>query len=177
MPVAIIGLVTFIVFLLIILFSQARTKEESKLPSLLKISDTSSRETNAFEPMQSGGDVDVNLEGSSLPSTLTQEQAEKTAMTSQEIDALFGVLEIVYTKDGFSPKNVTGYSGQLVRWTNLTDAPIALVQRVDKFDEWMDTEKPIRPGEVFEFRLYKDSLWAYIEKDTQNYGSIYIRMP
>ena len=99
--------------------------------------------------------------------------ANETTDSTLKPDVSNKVLEITYTKDGFSPKEPNAYSGQLVRWKNTTDKEITLVETIQKFPEF-ELGVKIAPNGVYEFRIAKDKLWTYKELETGSFGSIFI---
>ena len=96
-----------------------------------------------------------------------------TTNTTEKPNVSNKVLEITYTKGGFSPKEPDADSGQLVRWKNTTDKEIILVETLQKFPEF-ELGVKIAPNGVYEFRITKDKLWTYKELETGNFGSIFI---
>ncbi|HLC93402.1 MAG TPA: thioredoxin domain-containing protein [Patescibacteria group bacterium] len=91
-----------------------------------------------------------------------------------EIDSKLGIVEIAYTAEGFVPRNTAAYKGQLVRYTNKTDNPIIYYQPVYRFDE-IKQEVEIVAGGTLEFRLNKTKAFAYREKLTDSFGSIFVQ--
>jgi protein-disulfide isomerase len=82
-------------------------------------------------------------------------------------------LEIKYTAKGWSPETAAGFVGQKVVWTNTTDKTIHIEQLDKKLTEFAEP-KEIAPGGKLEFVLYSEKIWRYQEKDTRDWGAIYI---
>jgi len=103
----------------------------------------------------------------------TPSGTDRTIDTAKKPDVSNKVLEITYTKDGFNPKEPDAASGQLVRWKNITDKEITIVETIKKFSEFEIGIK-IAPNGIYEFRITKNKLWTYKELETGNFGSIFI---
>ncbi len=102
-----------------------------------------------------------------------EDQAEEQPQTTAPIQTM-EPLQITFSENGWEPQRATGYAGQIVKWTNLTSQPIILKQLIYKFPE-LQGGKEIGPGETFEFKLYGEKLWRYIEKNSDNWADIYIK--
>jgi protein-disulfide isomerase len=95
----------------------------------------------------------------------------------QQIDDKYGILEIRYTNNGFTPANTRAVPGQVIRFINETQDVIYLEQKKFLFKE-LNKAVPIAAGEYFEFRIgklnMKDVIWGYAEKVSGNIGSTLI---
>lgn len=94
--------------------------------------------------------------------------------SEQTVDERYGILEINYTTDGFSPRVTRAKQGQTVRWTNNTEAPITIHQRKQTYTEF-SSDVEIKPGETFSIVLSELGIWTYEEKETRSFGSIEVR--
>ncbi len=183
--VLVIGALTVLAFLAII-FASAQ-KEAATLPTLIKLQGEEGISTNESATSQpttpsttpprvlgpTGGVIDPNDQ---LENAKRDEYLDAYIYDADRIDEVFGTLEIAYTQTGFEPRNATGYRDQLVRWTNATANPITIIQTTNTYAEW-ENGKTIAPGSTLEFRVTDAGLWTYIEKASQNFGSIYVRVP
>jgi len=94
--------------------------------------------------------------------------------TEQTVDERYGILEISYTTDGFSPRVTRARQGQTAKWTNNTDAAILIHQRKQTYTEF-SSDVEIKPGETFSIVLSELGIWTYEEKETRNFGSIEVK--
>lgn len=92
----------------------------------------------------------------------------------ESVDDKFGILEISYTSEGFSPRVTRAKIGQSARWTNNTDAPIYIHQRKPTYPE-LETDTEIKPGESFSFVMSELGIWTYEERETKHFGSIEVK--
>jgi len=146
-PVFVIGIVTLVVFIIITIVSQFKKSRE---PELVSLTTSQVTELETTDPR--------NI---SMP-------------TEYEADKKYGILEIEYTQQGFVPQNARSFQNQLVRWTNATDTPLNIVQLTNTYPELKDGIS-IKPGETFEFRLYKPRLWSYEREDNKDqFGTIFV---
>ena len=120
--------------------------------------------------------IEAPIESSqTTPSDTTVAKKELSA-EMVAIDNKYGIIEINYTEDGFISNNVKAIQGQLVRWTNKTNADMKLQQIISLYDE-LSTPATIAPGETFELRLTKDRLWTYKEANHAHYAGIFTVAP
>ena len=145
-PVFVIGTVTLVVFIIITIVSQFK-KHQS--PNLIQLTTDQIKTLDMSDPR------------------------EIEMPTEYEVDKKYGILEIEYTQEGFVPQNAKSFQNQLVRWINNTDTPIQLDPITNTYPELKDGTT-IKPGEVFEFRLYKPKLWSYEDAKTKNSGTIFV---
>lgn len=94
--------------------------------------------------------------------------------SEQTVDEKYGILEIIYTTEGFSPRVTRARQGQTVKWTNNTDALITIHQRKQTYTEFSN-DVEIKPGETFSIVLSELGIWTYEEKETRNFGSIEVK--
>ena len=102
-------------------------------------------------------------------------QSTQSTQVQTSFDTKYGILQIDYTSNGFSPMNTTATVGQLAHWTNKTSADIYLQQKTQVYAELKDPIL-IKAGETYEFRLSKDVYFTYQEKGTQAFGSIFMHV-
>ena len=120
--------------------------------------------------------VDKNAKKTTQDQTKQSSSSSSNVLTYAEIDKTHGTLEISYTDQGFILKNTNALQGQLVRWTNKTNKDMVFEQLMPTYEE-LKKLITVRPGQTFEFRLYKDGLWTYEENVTKNFGSILVSKP
>lgn len=147
-----IGSITLILFVILIIVALKRNHQE---PGLKKIEDSSYQ--FQFDDEETNNNVG------------------ETKETTQATTSMPGddVLEISYTEKGFSPMNTKAEKNQWVRWTNKTDKDIYLVQKTKVYQE-LNEPVLIKAHSSFEYKLTKDRLWTYEEKETRSFGSIYV---
>ena len=199
MPVLVLGLITVIIFIAIIISSQAGTHKE---PTLIKQTpeeinktrgiDTKNIKQTTQSSQSSGGSQTnssaqanfIEVNGKKYPAPPKPGQVQKTFRSEEEKTDYLGaemeeyerrtrIIQIDYTEAGFNPINPKVFTGQLIRWTNKTKNPIMLIQTLDRFDEFKGGVL-IKPGESFEFRPTKKFYFAYIERDSKKYAGITI---
>jgi predicted DsbA family dithiol-disulfide isomerase len=111
---------------------------------------------------------------------ITRPASPTTSEADQEyydyIDDLYGILEISYTDEGFSPNRSNAAVGRLVRFSNDTDNEITLVQATDVY-EVFKRGVILQPGESFEIRLTELKLFNIREKETQRLSSTTVFSP
>lgn len=167
-PVFTIGMVTFVVFALIILINFTRKTENA---DLIRLKDEDTRIVDDENtPINTG---DSTAEGDYVTLTEGSEPSPETPT----FDERFGIIEVkYYDKWGFIPKNLSALNGQLVKWTNTTENDITFTQKTPTYQE-LENQEPIiiKPSESFEFRLYEEGLWTYEEGTTKNFGSIDVK--
>ena len=156
------GLLIGTIFLIIIITSFFRPKTS---PGLHKIYEE--------EPLYT---VIENSEDISDPENTSENIIEETKESTEaykSFDEKYGIVEITYKENGFIPKNYRAYKGQLVRWTNTTENPIYLEQKMKYYSE---LEEPVKidPGGTFELRMEKEKLWTFQEKETKSFGSVFV---
>jgi predicted DsbA family dithiol-disulfide isomerase len=109
-----------------------------------------------------------------LPTAQPQQSSESSpSQSNQTQESQSGVIEIDYTADGFTPKNITVPFGQIVRWVNKTQQDIVLAQRIPLYDA-LQQPKTLKPGEMFEMPMTKEKLWTYAESNSNSFGSIFV---
>jgi hypothetical protein len=169
-----IGLITLSIFILIIVISIQRSASSNKnKPGMVPV------EKNAQDVYE---ETYHKTQEQPTPEDLSQDTSQSTASENvypytradeAAFDKKYGIMEIKYTQKGWIPRDVNSVLGQLVRWTNSTDKPIYLKQKMPTYDELKEPVL-IEPGKTFEFRLYQNRLWTYEEKDSKDFGSIYV---
>ena len=95
-------------------------------------------------------------------------------LESELFDAQVPPVEISFSAEGFDPREVQVWQGQLVKWTNNTTTDMKIQQLIEKFEEF-EEGVTIKPGETYSFRTRAERLWTYKELNTDSWGSIYIR--
>lgn len=153
-PVFTIGLVTLVLFLLIIAFYAVKTH---KGPGLKKIGNESS--------------FTVTPETAGTSPSAVDQQTTRTSSPEQNIDATFGITDVKFTDTGWSPKITRAIQGQVVRWTNNTAAAIFLRQKTPAYTE-LTAPVQIEPGQSFNFRMTKAGDWNYEEGVSGYFGTI-----
>lgn len=163
--VLVVGVVTLVIFLVIIILAQ--TKDYYK-PELIEVNKEAAFTKREEEIQSSIPEQSVNTNVDNLVDIKEVQES-----TPGEIDVKYGILEINYTENGFEPKNTSAQLNQLVRWVNKTQNTIELEQLTNNYIEFTNPIT-INPGSTFEFRVYKTKLWTYQEKNSRNFGSIIV---
>lgn len=197
-PVFIIGIITVIVFLVIIFVSQSRT-EDSLLPGLVKvdeqeftpeeepieeperpITELSAAELDKIAEEMDRGEYKDNyslLPGSPVDEALAEKFKELEAqayMTPEEVKATFGEINISYTDEGgYEPRKSQGRKFQNITWTNNSDREIKLLQLNPLFNE-LASGVTLAPGESYTMELYKEGNFRFTEDESRAFGSITI---
>ncbi len=174
MPVFVIGFITFAVFLGIIFRGETQVPDAAESPYLKKVSDDTS-DINETATYSANPQITNNFTD---PETSIQVVIpEEPVLSPEEVDAQFGVAEVFFRPDGFEPIEIDIEPNQLVRWTNETDREITIYQTsYKKYDEW-ETDAVIPPGGTFEFRFYKPKIWTYKERESMEFGSVFVKTP
>ncbi len=197
-PVFIIGVITALVFLIIIAVSQSRN-EKSLLPGLVKVNEEefTPEEQPIEEPQKpitemSAAELDRMVEktykegysdnfsllpGNPVDEAVSEKYKELEAqayMTPEEVTSEFGDLNISYTDDGgYEPRKSKGYKFQTVVWTNNSDRAIKLVQLNPLFNE-LANGITLQPGESYAMEMYKEGNFRFTEDESRAFGSIAI---
>jgi hypothetical protein len=113
---------------------------------------------------------DSGIEANSLDTNETTQSldAQNDAETKKE-----KILEISYTTSGFQPKQKTTVVNTKIRWTNKTDKDIIFEQLIPTYEE-LKEPFTIKAGETFEFTVYKPDLWTYRERNSLDFGSLFV---
>ncbi len=172
--VFIIGFITLLVFLAIIVVSEIRRQSGKYVqPKLVPIDQSqtvppvSSPENEGQESAPSENFFDINVYE-------TTQSSETVA--NAEMDEKYGVLQIAWDENGFTPKNAKAVLGQKVKWVNTATQNIFIEQTGVFFS---DFSKPhiVPAGGEFEYRLNKEGIWNYQEQNSKITGSIFIIKP
>jgi len=83
-------------------------------------------------------------------------------------------VKIKFTKEGFSPSDALGYTGQKIEWVNETDKQI-VIKQVSNIHEALKDGLVIEPGKSASFRPLINGLFVYIEAETVKYGTITVQ--
>ena len=152
-PVFTIGLITLVIFLLIIAFYEVKTHNG---PGMQKLGNESS--------------FTVSQETSGTSPDAVQ-QPTQSVSPEQNIDATFGIVGVEFTDSGWSPKIAKVVQGQVVKWTNSTAAAIFLKQKTPTYNE-LTSPVQIDPGKSFNFRITQGGDWNYEESISGYFGTI-----
>lgn len=117
---------------------------------------------------------DISLETTpSVTPTKVEIVKEATApvVSPAELDAKYGVVNVIFTETGFNPGKNYVQTGQLMRWTNKAKTAMVLMDLYDKYPELKDTVT-IEPDKSFDLRLYKKGYWMFKEKTTGKIGTV-----
>ncbi len=115
---------------------------------------------------------DESEKSSSVYSEKIAEVKEASAIY-EKVDTLRPAMEIKFTANGFEPKKTTAIKYQVVRFTNTIDRSITFYQPIHKFKQ-IEQEKMLQPGESFELRMTETKMWAYREKESDEFGQILV---
>jgi hypothetical protein len=152
-PIFTIGLITLVLFLVIIAFYEVKTH---KGPGLTKIGNESSF-TVSKETSGTGPDA--------------VQQPTQSSSPEQNIDATFGIVGVEFKDNGWVPKITRVVQGQVVKWTNSTAAAIFLKQKTPTYNE-LNAPVQIDPGKSFNFRMTQAGDWNYEEGVSGYFGTI-----
>jgi plastocyanin len=170
-PIFLIAAVMALIFLALILFYGLKPKDETGLSEI-----TDSERSFFKVSYEDGNEIPEEYirENSGVTVQPSQENTEEKEPTQQEIDSIYGTLEISYTEDGFKPGKIRAALGQVVSWTNETDRVIYFHQRKQTYPELKEL-KELKPGESFSFRLTELGIWTYDENESGDFGSIEVK--
>lgn len=157
-PIFIIGVLMAAIFAIIIISSALAPKKE-----------TGFREVD---------EIDREFYRVAYENQEEMEQEEQEIQVPEEqkdpeinMDEVFGVEEIIYTDEGFSPRTFRVYIGQNVNWTNKTDRTISIKQIKPTYDVFSEPVE-IKPNESFKFPMTVRGIWTYNEVESKDWGSI-----
>lgn len=168
----IVGLV--LVALFVIALITAENNQNTKLPTLRRIQESEVPENPEPEAIIESPDNSENSVPKEPDPTSVYDALE--VRDNQEMDEVFGILEIEFTEEGFNPIEVNGFTNQLVIWKNNTDRTIILTQQLNQFEDWENNDKIIEPGQTFSYRLKGGkNLWTYREVSSKMVGGIFIQ--
>lgn len=162
-PIFIIGLIMFIIFSIIIVSSIMMPRKETKYTEIDEIDKEfykvayEESDQNNFEETE--GEV---------------EKGKEPVKPEVDMDEIFGVLQISYTDDGFTPRVTRVRVGQNVNWTNKTEETIYLKQIKPYYKEFEESLS-IKPNESFKFKMTELGIWTYEETESGDWGSIEAR--
>ena len=145
-PIFVIGFFTLVVFVIIIIFAQFKKQISPELKPITKEQAT-------------------NMENFDQPKTRVPEISE--------VDQKFQPIEILYTDNGFEPKNSKVVVNQLIRFTNKTKDSIKILQITKTEDQYKDGIS-IEPDSTAEVRLTKPKTWSFYEEVTEFKGSVFV---
>ena len=152
-PIFYIGLATLLLFIALIVFYGIKPHKET---GLSRIGNESNYNVVNEEDSNSSNEAQGGVE---------------TVPPEANIDNQFGVLEINYTENGFSPKAARAIQGQAVKWTNKTDKVIYLRQKTPTYPDLIQAVQ-IDPGLSFSYRLTKDGTWNYEEETSGSFAYV-----
>ena len=152
-PIFTIGLVTFVLFLLIIALYEVKTHNG---PGMTKIGNESS--------------FTVSQETSGTSPDAVQ-QPNQSVSPEQNVDTTFGIVDVEFKDTGWVPKTTRVVQGQVVKWTNNTAAAIFLKQKTPTYTE-LKVSVQIDPGQSFNFRMTHVGEWNYEEGLSGYFGTI-----
>jgi hypothetical protein len=166
-PVFVVGVITFFIFMGIIIQSQKNDTKETDLVGVEDYVVSFNDEVDRVIPEEDLSDFLQQVEESLETSEATWYPGKNTSMHG---DVLF----IEYREEkGFVPRNAVGISGKIVMWHNKTQNPIQIKQLTNKFDEF-EPPVTIAPQKLFAIRMDIPGIWTYQEVETGEFGSVFI---
>lgn len=154
-PIFIIGLITFLIFIaLIIIYNLI----PHIAPGLVKTGNESTYNTTLEE-------------SPTIPGSKTSQGG---VSTETAIDEKYGAINIEFVNGGWKTKLAFAVRGQAIVWKNNSDATIYLRQKTPTYPE-LDTPTPIKPVETFTFRLTKIGEWSFDEEKSKSFGTIRVK--
>jgi hypothetical protein len=161
--VFVIGLLTFTIFLSIIIISEVRrVRKDVDSPKLIRVE-------NEIEIPESTSSIEI-------PENGPLSNLDTLNNTYSEVTKKYGILLIKYTNKGFVPQNAKAILGQKINWVNDTETSIYISQKTPFFDEFK-TPIVLPAKGTLEFILYKDGRWDYQNTETGFSANITILKP
>lgn len=164
-PIFIIGLITAIVFAVIIFIGRST---ESGITLKETIQNTFSVEERPI-PLPPLPESEIQVEPNQPAAT---QEVQPTLPERPPIN--LPTVEIFFSEEeGFSPGSVRASKGQIVRWTNNSDREIIIKELIKKHEEF-SSGIAIEPFGSYEFKIYGTKLWTFKELGSGEVGRIII---
>jgi len=107
-----------------------------------------------------------------LPASISKEALiNMKNMATEVYQGRLQPTSIVFTENGFSPTDTSGYTGTPIIWTNKTAKEIKIVETVPTH-EALKNGVVIKAGATFSFRPLKTGTFTYLESTSGKYGSV-----
>lgn len=169
------GAVIGAVFLLIILVSSLKT---GKTPLLSPVSINESEEQkNAKLRNPGSNDIPAGVWNSPAPvdeKITNEETTANSAPANPPAEEEVGeVIDITFTDAGFSPKSVTAFLNQKIRWVNKSSSTLSIQQTKDFYTEFSEPVE-ITAGASMEFKLTKFGMWGYKDTKSGLMGNVFV---
>ena len=164
-----IGLVTFVIFVVIIFVSEFRRLTNKNYgPDLIEVKESTETHVTLLDKVAES--TATVVEGSEPPYIVLPEESYA------EKDLAMGTLLIEYTVDGFSPANAKALLNQKVKWVNKTNYDVYIRQTNDYYKEFSAPVLIPANGSLV-FRMYRDGTWNYEDRDMREPGRIMVITP
>ena len=110
-----------------------------------------------------------------IPDNLSSESVAELRSVAEETYAKrTAVLKIIFTKEGFDPRDVNAYTGQQIEWVNETADQVTILQTT-AIHEALKKGLTIEPNSTAVFRPLINGLFSYLEKNSAKYGTITVQ--
>lgn len=155
-PIFVIGVITALVFAVVILIGQ-NTKEGPSLQN----------SPGSFEVNER--DVETTVTTGNFDESSVSAQIPPKPETVKPPKAVLPPIQMKFTTNGFEPITVLGDAGQTLRWINETDQPITIVELIKKNKSFPEN-LVIEPLATYEIILEGNGFWTFKEVNSGKTG-------
>ena len=174
-PIFTIATLLALVFVVLIVYYKIKPHKETTLSKVNSADEEFYKVAYEDNYQDTGLDLPEESENNQpMNDGQTNENENTPAPIEQTVDEKYGILEISYTTEGFSPRVTRAKLGQTAKWTNKTESPMYIHQRKSTYEEF-ENDVEIKPGESFSFVMSELGIWTYEERDTRKFGSIEVK--